>query len=78
VFVIHLFALIAIFISGDDWHLMILDAENFLNADFSNYGYPLWVVYTIWIGVVLLLYPFCKKYMVYKTKNKSKLWLSYL
>jgi uncharacterized membrane protein len=43
-----------------------------------NYGYSLGVVYLVWIGVVLFLYPFCKKYMKYKANNKDKWWLSYL
>jgi hypothetical protein len=57
---------------------MILTAGSFLNENLSTYGYSLFVVYMIWIGVVLLLYPLCKKYMVYKANNKDKWWLSYL
>lgn len=41
-------------------------------------GYGLPVVYLVWIAVVLLLYPVCKKYDTYKTAHKEKWWLSYL
>jgi hypothetical protein len=57
---------------------MILTAEVFKNMSLIDYGYSLFVVYIIWIGVVIFLYPFSKRYMIYKAKNKDKWWLSYL
>ncbi|PIV50024.1 MAG: hypothetical protein COS19_05630 [Flavobacteriaceae bacterium CG02_land_8_20_14_3_00_34_13] len=78
VFVIHVLAIAGMIVFGGDWHFMILNAENFSNASLITYGYSLFVVYMVWIGVVLLLYPFCKKYMIYKANNKDKWWLSYL
>lgn len=77
VFVIHVFAIVGILIFGGNWRDMILDAESFSNGNLMSYGYSLFVVYLVWIGIVLLLYPFCKKYMVYKAVNKDKWWLSY-
>lgn len=41
-------------------------------------GYGLAVVYTVWIAVVVALYPLCKWYDNYKTRHKEKWWLSYL
>jgi uncharacterized membrane protein len=41
-------------------------------------GYGLVVVYAVWIGVVVALYPLCKWYDQYKTNNREKWWLSYL
>jgi len=76
--VIHLFAIIGIFIFGGNWQDMIITSEGFMSKNLSTYGYSLFVVYSVWIGVVLLLYPFCKKYMMYKANNKNKWWLSYL
>ncbi|MCB0822910.1 MAG: DUF1624 domain-containing protein [Bacteroidales bacterium] len=76
--VIHSLAVLGMVITGGDWHKMIFTGSNFLKAPLLDYGYPLWVVYVIWMAVVLLLYPFCKKYMIYKSKNKDKWWLSYL
>jgi uncharacterized membrane protein len=43
----------------------------------SDYGYSLPVVYLIWIGVVLLLYPICRWYADFKRRHRSA-WLSYL
>ena len=84
-FTIHLFALLRLLITGSDWKIMILDwkaimlSESVLaDSKLASYGYPLWVVYLIWIGIVLLLYPLSKKYMIYKANNKDKWWLSYL
>ncbi len=40
-------------------------------------GYSLAVVYLVWIFVVLVLYPVCRKYASYKLSHR-KWWLSYL
>jgi len=68
IFVIHILAII----------LFIL--VNFQTIEFGKlalgvteitgqYGYSLWVVYIIWIGILLLLYPVCKKYRLLKSKH---------
>ena len=75
---IHIAAMLAIIISGGNWKDMILDNSAFTTDKMANYGYSMVVVYLVWIGVVLLLYPICKKYMEYKANNKDKWWLSYL
>jgi hypothetical protein len=76
--VIHVFAVIGLVITGGHWQDMIITAKGFQSQQLLTYGYPLLVVYLVWIGVVLLLYPFCKKYMLYKQAHKEKWWLSYL
>lgn len=43
----------------------------------ATLGYGLAGVYVIWILVVALLYPVCKKYDLYKQQNR-KWWLSYV
>ena len=85
ILIIHFFALIILVITGGDWKIMVLDwravmlSESVLtDSKLASYGYPLWVVYLIWISIVLLLYPLSKKYMIYKANNKDKWWLSYL
>ncbi|WP_034041014.1 DUF1624 domain-containing protein [Wocania ichthyoenteri] len=78
VLVIHVFAIIGILIFGGEWKDMILTAEVFQNAKLINYGYSLFVVYMVWIGIIALLYFPSKKYMIYKATNKDKWWLSYL
>ena len=78
IFVIHSAALLTLLVLGDDWTLMIIDKEAFTSNEMANYGYSLWVVYLAWILIVAFLYPFSKKYMTYKLRNKEKWWLSYL
>ncbi len=41
------------------------------------YGYPLWVVYAVWIGVVVMLYPACLWFGRLKAR-RSDWWLGYL
>ncbi|BAO74546.1 hypothetical protein WPG_0316 [Winogradskyella sp. PG-2] len=57
---------------------MILDNETMSSGRLQGYGYSLFTVYLVWILIVLLLYPICKRYMRYKANNKDKWWLSYL
>jgi uncharacterized membrane protein len=76
--VIHVFAIISIFIFGGNWQDMIMTGKNFMNGNLKTYGYSLFIVYLVWISVVFLLFPLCKQYMKYKANNKDKWWLSYL
>lgn len=76
--VIHVFAILSIFIFGGNWQDMIMTGKNFMDGNLKTYGYSLFIVYLVWISVVLLLFPLCKQYMKYKANNKDKWWLSYL
>lgn len=76
--VIHILAILGILIFGGNWRYMILTTKSFLNHDLASYGYSLFAVYCIWVVIVILLYPFCEKYMIYKQNNKDKWWISYL
>ena len=78
VFFIHSAALLTLFVLGDDWTLMIFDQASFTTNKMANYGYSLAIVYVVWILIVVVLYPFCKKYMRYKLRHPEKWWLSYL
>ena len=77
-YLIHLIALIFAQFSGFGWRIMILQDWVTETPSLKGYGFPLWVVYAVWIGVILLLYPVCKKFDTYKQNNKDKWWLSYL
>jgi uncharacterized membrane protein len=66
IYLIHLLAMLAAELSGFGWRSMIL----FDFPQVAGYGFPLWVVYVVWILVVLLLYPLCKWYDRYKTNHK--------
>jgi uncharacterized membrane protein len=41
-----------------------------------DFGYPLWVVYAVWVGVVILLYPLCLWFARLK-QRRNDWWLSY-
>jgi uncharacterized membrane protein len=43
----------------------------------SDYGFSLWVVYPVWLGVVAALYPLCRWFADLKQRRRSW-WLSYL
>jgi len=43
----------------------------------QNFGYPLWVVYVVWIGVVAGVYPLCWWFAEMK-RRRTDWWLSYL
>jgi hypothetical protein len=78
IFLIHSIAIIVLLALGLDWKVMIITPQVFQSGALLEYGYNLWVVYAVWIFVVALSYPFCKKYMEYKALNRDKWWLSYL
>jgi len=77
IYVIHLFALFVAQIMGFGWQKMILKGWVTDSKELAGYGVDLWLVYLIWIGVILLLYPLCKKFGTYKVNHKEKWWLSY-
>jgi uncharacterized membrane protein len=66
-FIIHLLAII----------LLVINRYETIKATFpsidvgaltQDYGYSIGIVYIIWIGVLILIYPICKKYRQYKLK----------
>lgn len=77
-YLIHLIALIFAELSGFGWRIMILDGWVTETPTLKGYGFPLWVVYAVWIFAIVLLYPMCKKFDIYKQAHKDKWWLSYL
>ena len=78
IYLIHLIALLFAELSGFGWRLLILKDWVTETPALKGYGFPLWVVYTVWIIVITLLYPLCKKFDAYKQANKHNWWLSYL
>ena len=77
-YLIHLLALLWAEISGFGWESMILVDWLNVSPALKGYGLPLWGVYFVWIFVILLLYPLCRKFDAYKQAHKDKWWLSYL
>jgi uncharacterized membrane protein len=79
IYLIHLFALAAVVYQGYPWTAMTTFPKGIHFVPYlGSYGFPLVVVYGVWILVVASLYPLCKWYDGYKTKHKEKWWLSYL
>lgn len=77
-YLIHLLVVIAFFVEGYSTDKIVTPNNPFLFRP-GDFGYGLAGVYLVWILVVLLLYPLCKRYDRYKTKNAGrKWWLSYL
>jgi uncharacterized membrane protein len=76
---IHIFAVIGALITGYGKYMLFLPNSVYEIPELKGYGFSLLVVYMVWAGLVLLLYPFCKSYALYKRSNQSThKWLSYL
>ena len=78
IYLIHFLALIVAEFTGFGWQKMILPALPFRVEELKGFGFNLLVVYLIWIAIIALLYPLCKKFDAYKQNHKEKWWLSYL
>jgi len=77
-YLIHLLVVIGFYAQGFPNSKIATPDSPFLFRP-SDFGYSLGVVYLIWLFVVIVLYPLCKKYDRYKTAHaKQKWWLSYL
>jgi uncharacterized membrane protein len=78
IYLIHLIAIGLAALTGFIWEKnMILAVWGIAENPIPGYGFPLWVVYIVWISVILLLYPLCKKFDLFKQSNRDKWWLSY-
>jgi uncharacterized membrane protein len=75
-FLIHIITVILFYLSGYGAKDIVSPQVPFFFRP-VQFGYPLWAVYLIWIGVILLLYPLCKRYNRYKSTHRHW-WLSYL
>jgi uncharacterized membrane protein len=80
IYTIHIFALIAVLITGHSWHSMVYYGTITAATEElkGSYGFNLAVVYLIWMSIVAFLYPFCVWWNRFKTSNKSKWWVSYV
>ena len=77
-YLIHVLVVIGFYVQGFPNSQIATPNSPFLFRP-SDFGYNLGAVYLIWLFVVVVLYPLCKKYDRYKTANANrKWWLSYL
>lgn len=79
IYLIHVFAMIGALLSGYTWSDMILADRVNRVPELKSYGFNLFTVYLVWIGLIIFLYPFCKWFDRYKrTHQLTRRWLSYL
>jgi len=77
-YIIHIIVVIVFYLQGFGTKDIVPDGLPFFFKP-NGLGFGLLGVYAIWLLVVVLLYPICKKYDQYKTANaKEKWWLSYV
>jgi uncharacterized membrane protein len=77
-YLIHLLALGAALLTGFSVSDMVFNTWVTDSPNLRGYGLNLGMVYLVWAGVVLMLYPLCLWYDRYKIANRDKWWLSYL
>jgi len=78
-YLIHALAMTAAVLQGYKASDMILGGRVNASAALKGYGFSIGIVYLVWIGVILLLYPLCQKYDQYKRAHlRQYWWLSYL
>jgi hypothetical protein len=78
-YLIHSMAVVAAHLTGFGWESMVSQTAWVVEIPkLKGYGFSLFTTYLIWILVIALLYPVCKKFDLYKQNHKDKWWLSYL
>ncbi len=77
-YVIHFLALVVAEWTGFGWQKMILTQMPFRTESLKGFGFDLPIVYLIWTGIILLLYPVCQTFDHYKQAHKEQWWLGYL
>lgn len=78
IYLIHFIAMGLAQLSGYGWQSMVCATWVSNVKALNGYGFQLWVVYAVWIAVILILYPVCKRFDAYKQSHKEIWWLSYL
>jgi uncharacterized membrane protein len=74
-YTIRILGMLAAELTGFGWESMIQDE---FEINLHGFGFNLAVVYLIWIGIILTLYPICKWFDRYKQNHREQWWLSYL
>jgi uncharacterized membrane protein len=80
IYFLHALAVAAAAVSGFPAAAMV-NLTNWVTANpqLKGYGFGLGVVYAVWIGTVIVLYPLCRWFDQYKRSHAAQQkWLSYL
>jgi uncharacterized membrane protein len=75
-YLIHSLMFGMVFLQGFSWKDIPIGTFSFGRP--PNSGVELGIVYVVWLGVVVALYPLCRWYAQYKATHKEIKWLSYL
>lgn len=79
IYLVHLIATVFFFARGHSYTEPLPLGGNFPFYFLApGEGLSLSMVYLVWIGVILALYPLCEMYDRYKYAHRDKWWLSYL
>lgn len=78
IYLLHALSLAVIALTGGTPAGFEFGADNFTTPLMNDPRIVLTAIYLAWISVVLVLYPVCKRYGVYKSQHREKWWLSYL
>lgn len=78
IYLIHLLALAAAVATGFSVSDMVFSTWVTDSVKLKGYGFSLWTVYAVWIGVVAVLYPLCRWFERYKSAHREQWWLGYL
>lgn len=73
IYLVHALALLAAEWQGAGWRALV---TGFWQLP-AGYGFSLWIVWAIWIGVLVILYPACRWFSGIKARRRDW-WLSYL
>lgn len=78
IYLVHVLATVAAVATGYPASAMILDNWINFTTELTGYGFGLGVVYLVWAGVIVILYPLCQMYARYKLAHREQVLLSYL
>jgi uncharacterized membrane protein len=78
IYVIHLLALVPLVLTGRSWTEYIVTAEDFRTQSTADFGFPLPVVYAVWVLVLVGMYPLSAWYRTYKKGHPEKWLLRYV
>jgi uncharacterized membrane protein len=76
IYLIHILTVIVFYATGHTSADIVSPITPFLFRP-QVFGFNLYIVYLIWIGILVMLYPLCKWYNHYKSTHKQW-WLSYM
>ncbi|QHV97810.1 DUF1624 domain-containing protein [Spirosoma endbachense] len=75
-YLIHPLVFVMVFLQGFNWSDLVF-GTNFGRPKTGS-GVELWAIYLIWVFIVMVMYPLCRWYGIYKERHKEQKWLRYI